>query len=199
MKCKQLPFEKLGFFSKTMIDYLNKNHQIQPFYRNFPDQEGFSKQIQEKKSLLKPAARSVLVNVLHEQYNAVDVSKATSANINAIQDRETFTVTTGHQLNLFTGPLYFLYKIITTINLSQMLTDQFPAQHFVPVYWMATEDHDFDEINHFNYKGEKIVWDRPSGGAVGRFSLEGLGDVLAKFSEQLGSSKNESFLKFHSP
>lgn len=195
MKCKQILFERTGFFSKTVIDYLNKNPRIQPFYHHFPNLDGFAAQIQEKKSSFDPVSRKVLVDVLHDQYNTIDASEKTIANLHAIQNQQTFTVTTGHQLNLFTGPLYFLYKIVTTINLSQMLAHQFPAHYFVPVYWMATEDHDFEEINHFNFKEKKVVWDRPLGGAVGRFSLDGLDDVFTEFSAQLGTSKNESFLK----
>ena len=67
-----------------------------------------------------------------------------------LANKNTFTVTTGHQLNLFTGPLYFLYKIVSAINLAARLKKEFPKDNFVPVYWMATEDHDFEEIQYFN-------------------------------------------------
>ncbi|TDA74551.1 bacillithiol biosynthesis BshC, partial [Halomonas marinisediminis] len=74
-------------------------------------------------------------------------SELTQKNIQLLKEENTFTVTTGHQLNLFTGPLYFLYKIVSTINLCEQLKTEFPKQNFVPIYWMATEDHDFEEIN----------------------------------------------------
>ena len=195
MKYTHIPFQKTGFFSKTMSDYLEKNDDIREFYHNFPDMDGFASQIREKKSSFQLTSRKVLVDVLHDQYTDVAGSEATLENINSIQDEDTFTITTGHQLNLFTGPLYFLYKIISTINLSEMLSEQFPKQHFVPIYWMATEDHDFEEINYFNFKGKKVVWNRTDGGAVGRFSLEGLEAVFTHFSEQLGTSKNANYLK----
>ena len=76
---------------------------------------------------------------------------------------------TGHQLNLFTGPVFFLYKIITAIKLSAALKKAYPKYSFIPVYWMATEDHDFEEINHFNFKGKKIRWNREAGGGVGKY------------------------------
>jgi uncharacterized protein YllA (UPF0747 family) len=76
----------------------------------------------------------------------------TQQNIEALNNSNTFTVTTGHQLNLFSGPLYFLYKIISTINLTTELKAKYPTYNFVPIYWMATEDHDFEEINYFNFK-----------------------------------------------
>jgi len=194
MKFTHIPFHKTGFFSKTMTDYLDQKQSIKQFYNNFPDMKGFASQINEKKKSFDLATRLKLVTVLKDQYRNVVATEATTKNINSLENEETFTITTGHQLNLFTGPLYFLYKIISTINLTEMLAEQFPDQRFVPVFWMATEDHDFEEINYFNFKGKKVTWDRPNGGAVGRFSLEGLQEVHAHFSKQLGDTKNAIFL-----
>ena len=194
MKFTQIPFQKTGFFSKTMTDYLVQKESIQEFYHNFPDMEGFTAQIEEKKNSFPSATREELVAVLQEQYSNVSISDAILENINSLKNQDTFTITTGHQLNLFTGPLYFLYKIISAINLSEELAEKFPSQHFVPVYWMATEDHDFEEINYFNFKGKKVKWNRSDGGAVGRFSLDGLQDVFASFSDQLGDSINAVYL-----
>ncbi|MCI2227809.1 bacillithiol biosynthesis cysteine-adding enzyme BshC [Polaribacter sp. MSW13] len=195
MKVTHIPFQKTGFFSKTMIDYLEQKESIQPFYNNFPDLTGFHNQIEEKQQSFGLQTRLTLVSALKKQYKAVNISEETLANINLLKQQQTFTVTTGHQLNLFTGPLYFLYKIISTINLCEELTSKFPEQNFVPIYWMATEDHDFDEINYFNFKGKKVKWNREDGGAVGRFSTEGLQDVFEVFSNQLGNSKNANELK----
>jgi uncharacterized protein YllA (UPF0747 family) len=88
-----------------------------------------------------------------------------------LRDENTFTVTTGHQLNIYTGPLYVIYKLVSTINLARALQKAYPAQRFVPVYWMATEDHDFEEINHFFAFGTKYEWTTSQKGAVGRFNL----------------------------
>tara|TARA_B110000003_G_scaffold64633_1_gene65339 strand:- start:5683 stop:7275 length:1593 start_codon:yes stop_codon:yes gene_type:complete len=195
MKCSHIPYKKTGFFSKMISDYLEKNEDIQEFYHHYPDMEGFAAQILEKKNSFQESSRKVLVDVLQDQYRNVVTSQLTIKNINAIQNQETFTITTGHQLNLFTGPLYFLYKIISTINLSEHLATQFPDYHFIPIYWMASEDHDFEEINYFNFKGNKIDWNRAGGGAVGRFSLEGLETVFSQFSEHIENSKNAAYLK----
>ena len=138
--------------------------------------------------------RQELVSVLQDQYSNITASEATLENIKSLENKDTFTITTGHQLNLFTGPLYFLYKIVSAINLSETLAEQFPLQRFVPVYWMATEDHDFEEINYFNFKEEKVTWDRQDGGAVGRFSLEGIQEVFTSFSKKIGDSKNAVYL-----
>lgn len=195
MKVTHIPFQQTGFFYKTMSDYLEKKESIQKFYHNFPDLEGFARQIEEKKMSVRAQSRTVLVDVLQQQYKNVDASELTLENITSLQNENTFTITTGHQLNLFTGPLYFLYKIISTINLCEELAEKFPKEHFVPVYWMATEDHDFDEINYFNFKGTKVAWNRPDGGAVGRFSTEGLKDVFEEFSKHLGSTRNAKYIQ----
>jgi bacillithiol biosynthesis cysteine-adding enzyme BshC len=195
MKTIQIPFQKTGFFSKTMHQYLEKNKNIQPFYNNFPDIIGFYNQIEEKQKSYRLQTRLTLVEALKSQYKSVKATEKTIENIELLKEQNTFTITTGHQLNLFTGPLYFLYKIISTINLCEELSDKFPEQNFVPIYWMATEDHDFDEINYFNFAGKKVSWNRKDGGAVGRFSTDGLEDVFEVFSNHLGSSKNAKYLK----
>ena len=195
MKVNNIPFKKTGFFSKTMIDYLEKKESISPFFNNFPNIAGFHNQIEEKQKSFRLQNRIVLVEALKEQYKNFQISEQTAENVLSLKLQNTFTVTTGHQLNLFTGPLYFLYKILSTINLSEELSEKFPEQNFVPIYWMATEDHDFDEINFFNFDGKKVAWNREDGGAVGRFSTDGLDSVLKVFSKHLGGSKNAEYLK----
>jgi bacillithiol biosynthesis cysteine-adding enzyme BshC len=195
MKVTQIPFQKTGFFSKTMSDYLEQKETIKPFYNNYPDIEGFKNQLEEKAASFTKEHRKVLVDALQKQYSKVEISEETQENIDVLANTNAFTVTTGHQLNLFTGPLYFLYKIISAINLAEELKANFPKNDFVPVYWMATEDHDFDEINYFNFKNQKVQWNRVDGGAVGHFDTEGLQDVFEQFSKQLGATRNATYLK----
>lgn len=191
---KSIPFHKTGYFSKTICDYLDENKAIEPFFNNFPNLKGFKKQIEEKRMSGRAESRPFLVKSLKNQYQNIKTSKDTEQNIQSLIKENTFTITTGHQLNLFTGPLYFLYKIVATINLAKRLKVEFPKENFVPVYWMATEDHDFDEINYFNFNGRKIRWNKESNSAVGRLSTEGLGDVAQVFKQLLGASKNADYL-----
>lgn len=183
-------YQKSGYFSKLIIDYLDQKTVLQAFYNRFPIIENFKDQILEKESNYNNNHRVNLVSVLQKQYNQVQISDSTKQNIEALASPKTFTVTTGHQLNLFTGPLYFLYKIISTINLTVELKAKYPEYHFVPVYWMATEDHDFEEINYFNFKGKKIRWNTQSKGPVGRFSTEGLDKIIEVFSSEIGAGTN---------
>lgn len=178
-----------------MNDYLNQQSNLQSLYNHFPTIENFEKQLIEKQQNYNSNTREILVSVLKKQYEALSVSELTKQNIALLSKENTFTITTGHQLNLFTGPLYFLYKIISTINLTKELKSKYPNYNFVPIYWMATEDHDFEEINYFNFKGKKFQWNRESSGPVGRLSTEGLNEFLTVFEKELGSGTNADAIK----
>ena len=121
-----------------------------------------------------------MVKVLKEQYGGLDISQSVSNSINSLSNSKTFTVTTGHQLNIFTGPLYFIYKIVTVINACKTLKQAYPDYNFVPVYWMACEDHDFEEINHFFFEGNKLEWETDQKGAVGRFDPSKLKNIAER-------------------
>ncbi len=192
---QHIPLEETGYFSRLILDYISNNEKIEPFYNRFPNLENFKAQIVEKQENYAPESRKILMQTLQEQYTNIPISKTTKTNIDALKNKTTFTVTTGHQLNLFTGPLYFLYKIITTINLAKQLNAHYGNYHFVPVYWMATEDHDFDEINFFRYKNEKIQWNSKAKGAVGTFSTAELDTVFSSFSKLLGKGINANYLR----
>jgi bacillithiol biosynthesis cysteine-adding enzyme BshC len=200
-----IPFSETNYFLPLIIDYLNEKEELKPFYHRFPKLENFKLQLEEKGASFNDvvsgenAKRATLVKVLKKQYSHLDVSEATAKNIASLAENNTFTITTGHQLNLFTGPLYFLYKIISTINLTSALKEKYPENNFVPIYWMATEDHDFEEINFFNLHGKKFQWNPPKsekdGGAVGELPTEGLEEVLKLFSAEIGSSQKAEKLK----
>ncbi|MEO8515848.1 MAG: bacillithiol biosynthesis cysteine-adding enzyme BshC, partial [Flavobacterium sp.] len=185
-----------GYFSPLMNDYLAQKPNLNSLYNRFPNIENFEAQIQEKKiNFNGNAKRKILVSVLEKQYEQINTSTETLNNFELLKESNTFTVTTGHQLNLFTGPLYFLYKIISTINLTKELKAKYPENNFVPIYWMATEDHDFEEINYFNFKGKKFRWNAASTGPVGRLSTEGLTDFFEIYQQELGSGKNVQIIK----
>lgn len=193
MSTHQIPYAETGYFSKIICDYLDEKSSLQPFYGQFPTLEAFEDQIKAKESFSQEQ-RAVLVESLEQQYKSVSKSVKTAEYIALLNKSSTFTITTGHQLNLFTGPLYFLYKIIHTIKLSDRLKKEYPEYDFVPIYWMATEDHDFDEINYFNLNGKKVQWNRSDvtdndKGAVGELSTEGLDAVHEQLCAQLGTSE----------
>ncbi len=194
MPIETIPYAETGYFSQLICDYLSEKETVKPFYGLFPKENNFATQLASKKSSFTVRSRTLLVERLKEQYKKVEISEATRTNIESLSKENTFTITTGHQLNLFTGPLYFLYKIFSVINLSEALNNKHKEQHFVPVYWMATEDHDFNEINYFNLNGKKIRWGRNNGGAVGELSTDGLDKVLDVFRKELGKGEHSAKL-----
>lgn len=190
-----ISYQDSGYFIPLIIDYLNQKPELNNLYHRFPTVASFGEQMREKQQDFTDAHRKTLVAVLEKQYQNVKTSQETKKNIEALASSDTFTVTTGHQLNLFTGPMYFLYKITTAINLAKKLKESYPGQHFVPIYWMATEDHDFEEINHFSFRGKKIRWNAQSSGPVGRHSTEGLAEVFKVLDQEIGSSSHAQELK----
>ncbi|WP_339751406.1 bacillithiol biosynthesis cysteine-adding enzyme BshC [Algoriphagus aquimarinus] len=170
MKKHCVELHQTGQFSQFFLDYIGGKEELTPFYSHAPKLESFREAIEQK--TFSEGNRKVLVEALHSQYANQEVSYAVSSNIDSLASDRTFTVTTGHQLNLFTGPLYFIYKIVSTINLAKKLAETYPKNKFVPVYWMATEDHDFDEINYFKLDGKKYQWNSEQTGAVGDFELD---------------------------
>lgn len=190
MPKKSIPYFNTGYFSNLICDYLAEKESLHSFYHRFPKIENFKLQLEEKQESYSMDSRRVLVERLKIQYQGLEVSEATNSNIEALLEPNTFTITTGHQLNLFTGPLYFLYKIFSVINLVEELNKKYTDQLFVPLYWMASEDHDFDEINYFNLFKEKILWNKEAGGAVGELCTDGLEEVLNTFKAKLGDTEN---------
>lgn len=173
----------------------------------------FEQQISLKKNSFNAEQRAILNEVLTEQYSKLTLSDRLKDNLSLLSQANTFCITTGHQLCLMTGPIYFIYKILHVIKLAEDLNKTFPDQHFVPIYWMATEDHDFEEIRSFSLFGQKWTWQSTQKGAVGRFETKDLAPLLAALGEkfhnhseaeihhliaQLKSSKvyKEGFFKF---
>ncbi|MFB9861660.1 bacillithiol biosynthesis cysteine-adding enzyme BshC [Rufibacter immobilis] len=181
MNVSCLDYNATGAFSSLVLDYLRKDTKLQPFYAHFPEVASFAALIKDRN--FPQEQRQVLVEELTRQYEGVELPEAVKSNLEALAQPQTFTITTGHQLNLFTGPLYFIYKIVTAIKTAQELQKAYPEQKFVPVYWMATEDHDFAEVNHFTLFGKTYTWESDAKGAVGRFSTDGLNELLDQLPE----------------
>ncbi|MDA0314856.1 MAG: bacillithiol biosynthesis cysteine-adding enzyme BshC [Bacteroidetes bacterium] len=181
MKKHCVDLKKTGQFSTFFLDYLEGKESLRPFYSHLPNLESFGEAIKAKQ--FSAAKRQTLVEVLESQYVGVPLSPAAAHQLAALREEKTFTVTTGHQLNLFTGPLYFIYKLISLINLAKRLQERYPDYRFVPMYWMATEDHDAAEINYFKLDGVTYRWKTSQRGAVGDFELD---TTFQNFLEDLG-------------
>ncbi len=189
-KKQTIPFEHTHLFNKLVLDYLSKHSDTKALYSHFPDKDGYQALLKDT-DLYSTVNRPLLLKAVTQQANLVtNTTSASLKNIAALENKNCFTVTTGHQLCLFTGPLYFIYKILSCINLSEKLNTNFPDKHFVPVYWMASEDHDFEEVNHAFIFGKKIEWQTKQTGAVGNFETSELNSVIDELESVLGPGDN---------
>lgn len=188
MLVERIPYKQTSFFSKFILDYLSCEACLSTFYNRAPRLSNFKAQILEKQNQF--VNRTLLVEELNQQYSSLDTTDSVTRNIRSLLQENTFTVATGHQLCLFTGPLYFIYKIITTINLSEQLKSEYPEYNFVPIYWMASEDHDFNEVNHIHLFGKTFKWNQDQKGAVGAISTKSMQSLFNQLKPILGNSKN---------
>lgn len=168
--CTRLSYESTGYFSKIVTDYLEQSASLRPFYVHPPTMGGVQKAMETRRAFDTP--RKVLVDTLTEQYASVEIDEKVKANIQSLLSPNTFTVVTAHQPNIFTGPLYFIYKILHTIQLAKALAEQMPDSHFVPVYYMGSEDADLDELGQISVDGNKHAWSTKQTGAVGRMKVD---------------------------
>jgi bacillithiol biosynthesis cysteine-adding enzyme BshC len=179
----KLSIGQTGYFSKIILDYLNQSPSLQPFYKHPVSMEGIKAAIAARQ--LGQPDRSLLVKELQQQYVGVNTSIQVQQNIQQLLQPNTFTITTAHQPAIFTGHLYFIYKIVHVIKLADRLKKEFPDKHFVPVFWMGSEDADLDELGHIYLGGEKLVWDTKQTGAVGRMSTKGIDTLIHRIAGEL--------------
>lgn len=166
----RIPYSRTGYFSNLVKDYLDNHPALREFYAYRPDVEGLRQSLADRAN--RPVNRVALVEALKAQYDGVKRTTATEKNIEALSSPQTFTITTAHQPNLFTGPLYFLYKILHVIRLADSCKTLFPDHDFVPVYYMGSEDADLDELGHFVVQGTRHTWETKQTGAVGRMKVD---------------------------
>lgn len=171
-------------FSSLFLDYIQDKHTIKPFFSWSPTSEGYKASAD---AISYPEdRRKILIEAIREQYaeSAVELPQRL---VELLRQKNALTVCTGHQLCLFTGPLFFMYKLISTIKIAQQQTELL-NRPVVPIYWMASEDHDIDEIRSIQLYNKTISWNESGGGAVGRLKTDSLQSVLDELSAVLGTS-----------
>jgi bacillithiol biosynthesis cysteine-adding enzyme BshC len=183
-------------FSDLLKAYVSRQKELSPFYSYSPTAEGFQQLLSAKP--FAETDRHLVSEVLLRQYRQAGMtpSASTQLNLDNLAKKNAYTVCTGHQLCLFTGPLYFIYKIISTINLAETLSRSHPDSCFVPVFWMASEDHDFEEINHAQVFGKSLTWTKEEAmGSVasmpaGKIKTDSLGRLFEELQTLLGNAPN---------
>lgn len=184
MTVERIPFTEVPQFSKRDTDYATAQPELREFYKYDVDIEAFDRVMRDKDR--DNTDRELLVDELEKQFEALPEIKAVRNQLGHLRSRQTYTVITAHQPSLFLGPLYFVIKICSTINLTRRLNERYVNRHFVPVFITGGEDHDFDEINHAYVYGNRIEWQNEESGPVGAMSTRTLGPALDRLLDILG-------------
>ena len=184
MQVEELEINNVGQFSKRDKAYYLNDSAYKP-YIEYPFDIDYIEQALQAKSQ-HSIDRNLLVSVLNEQYEGVDKSSLTTAHINSLLNPNCYTVITAHQPSLLTGPLYYIFKILSAIKLASTLNEKHKEHEFVPVFVIGAEDHDFEEVNHMHLYGKQITWENNGKGPIGQFSLDGIAEVLDNVDTLLG-------------
>jgi len=181
-----------GHLPSISLGYINNENRVTKFFNRNNTLENYYEQIIEKKNNYNNDYRKLLVEVLNNNYEKVPTNSIQLKSIKLLEDHNTFTVSTGHQINLFTGPLYFFYKIIDTIKICNELKSKYPENEFLPIYWMACEDHDFKEINFFKTTNKRFDWDISTKGKVGELRTQSLKALFNEMKDFFGKENINS-------
>jgi bacillithiol biosynthesis cysteine-adding enzyme BshC len=198
MTAQCLPFREIPHSSRLFLDYLDRTPSVQPFY---PRSATFLSWADDESSRIKYPAdrRKRVAEILQRQNESWGASAKTLENIARFRDGA-FAVVTGQQTGLFGGPMFSVYKALTTVKLAQEASKL--GLNCVPVFWLATEDHDLEEVNQADIlsadgqlerfstvtRGDK---DLPVGSVT--FGKE-LAEVVARATALLGESEAATLL-----
>ena len=138
----------LPSLSPLVRDFYFAFDEVSEFFNgDFRDFSAFERQIERLDN--REYARGRLTEILKEQNQSCGCGPRTLQNIEALEKDNACAVVTGQQVGLFSGALYTIYKALTAIKLAESLSQRVSVP-VVPIFWLATDDHDFAEINHID-------------------------------------------------
>lgn len=150
----QINFGDIPEQYNLFLDYLYEFDNVKNFYKhNFRSKEEYLK-LFKSVSDTNREFRNDLPKILHAQYQGFDPSQKTKSNLDSLKEKNTLAVVTGQQLGILGGPLYTFYKIITAIKLAEYLKERYDGYNFVPVFWLESDDHDFEEVRSISIINE---------------------------------------------
>lgn len=198
MKIREVDILDKNFFNEVVCRYL-KNED---FPQELINTDSLPQTIQKlcDSSLFDASWRTILSEELLAQYQhmAGGLSDASpvAKNIALLQQKNCVTVTTGQQIHIFLGPLFVVYKIMSCLAHAEQLRIENPDYQVVPIFWMASEDHDFEEISTIKLYGKTYSWNTPSGGAVGRLSPSSLLPLVEELGQRIDNTdENKRFIE----
>src|SRR5215472_16728419 len=198
MDCRALAFSQLPHQPKLFLAYLEKFETVKAFYAHPPTMRAVA---EASRKLDYPAGRRAEVaRILAKQNAELGASPEAQANLERLANGAV-AVVSGQQVGLFGGPSYAAYKALTAIQIAEELTRE--GLDAVPVFWMATEDHDLEEVRHTSWfdAGKLIRFELPDGNAaempVGRIPLGADGQRLARDAADLLEKDGSDLLAQH--
>lgn len=191
----KFPLHKTKILSSSTQEFVLKSEKITAVLGENHPYYNIENAIEGKRDFKH---REILHKALLNQYNSIwknDVSdEPVKFNIEKLKENNTYTVTTGQQLHLFFGPAFVLYKIKSIIDTAKLLKEKYPELHFVPVYWMASEDHDFEEIQNTNIFNKTFQWNANLTGACGRFKLDSVSELIQSIRSEVNLNESQTEL-----
>ncbi len=182
----EINYHNIPFFKDRDITYISNPDLFDDFISAKPTLENFEHVARHKISAYDH--RSLLCDCLESQYNEREVSNRLRTNLDLLKNKNTLTVCTAHQPSLLTGPLYYIIKILSAIQLADQLNKAYDDLDFVPIFVHGSEDHDFEEINHFHLFNKEVKWDKEASGPVGQLDKDGLSEILEQVVQMTQSS-----------
>jgi len=195
MDCRPLAFRLLPHQPKLFLEYLDHFEKVKSFYFHPPAMTAVTR---VARKLDYPGERRAEVStILRRQNAALGAGAETQSNLDRLE-KGAVAVVSGQQVGLFSGPAYSVYKALTAIQIAEELTRSgIPA---VPIFWMATEDHDLDEVRHTTWfdKGKLVRFEllaiAEAARPVGRISLGAQVEPLAQEAAELLTNQGSDLL-----
>ncbi len=170
MKTECYPISLLPGLSRLFLDFAERREALTPFY----PASAYSTEWMAVRPVLSPAGRETLCNLLEQQNRSFGAADAVFENIARLRSGAS-AVVTGQQVTLFGGPLFTILKAATTIRKAKDAS--IAGSPHVPIFWLATEDHDLAEADHVTFPGRhelktlRLASEQANGSAVGKVTL----------------------------
>lgn len=190
-----IPFADTSRFSPLFTDYANRKPGLEEFYGIHPADAGaFARQYERKIPGFSSAIRATLHQTLRQQMEPFGLFPRQEENLQAIARDGSASISCGHQLCIGGGPLFVAFKLLQTLRLAEEIST--PEKPVVPVFWLASEDHDTEEIQTLRFCGKSIRFPLEQNGPTGRIPAAAVG-LEAAMAEGLPAPMMDAYRKAH--
>jgi bacillithiol biosynthesis cysteine-adding enzyme BshC len=188
-----LAIADLTAFPALFRDYINHSEKLKPYYQTHYTTASLEVLIAQQQ--YRKIDRNLLHKILTEQYKNIPLYPSQKQNLLALKDENTFTITTGHQLCIFGGPWFVAYKILATVAYARTLQSQSDRYKIVPIFWLASEDHDVAEIQTLYTDTQRIYYPTDYQGITGNLPLQNIENTLETLLQTLGKGLYANHIK----